>query len=181
MYLKVINLIKNGKVGVLATDTIYGVVAEALDKSAVEKLYKIKGRSPSKPFIILISDISQLSLFGITLNNFAKKQINNYWPGPVSIILDCHDNNLDYLHRGKNSLAFRMPNKRRLLNLIDNTGPLVAPSANPEGFEPAKDIDQARQYFGESIDFYIDEGAITSNPSKIIKISNNFMTVLRNN
>lgn len=180
MYLKVINLIKNGQVGVLATDTIYGLVAYALDKNAVERLYKIKGRSPSKPFIILISDISQLSLFGITLNKYIKNRINQYWPGPVSIILDCHDKNLDYLHRGQNSLAFRMPNKRGLINLIDNTGPLVAPSANPEGLEPAKNIQQAKNYFLNKLDFYIDEGYVNANPSKIVKISENNVKILRN-
>jgi hypothetical protein len=60
-----------------------------------------------------------------------------------------------YLHRGTNSIAFRLPNKQELLDFLKSHGPLVAPSANPEGLPPAQTIAEAKNYFGNNLDFYI--------------------------
>lgn len=166
-------LLQVGGVGVIATDTIYGVVARALDEVAVARLYDIKGRTPTKPFILLISDISQVSLFGVELNEQRIALLQTYWPGPVSVILPTNNDNLAYLHRGQNSLDFRLPHKKELIELINKTGPIVAPSANPEGLEPSINIEQAKSYFGSTVDFYIDSGEVMGKASKIIKISTN--------
>jgi L-threonylcarbamoyladenylate synthase len=168
-----------GSIGVLATDTIYGVVARALDEQAVARLYKLKGRTPTKPFIILISDISHVSLFGVKVDNALEATLKKYWPGPVSIILPTSRKDLAYLHRGQNSLAFRLPAKKDLTDLIVQTGPLVAPSANPEGLAPAETIAQAKAYFGDSVDFYIDSGRVVGKPSKIIKIISGQLQIIR--
>lgn len=175
---KLIQILQNGGIGVIATDTLYGVVGQALNRRAVERIYTVKKRTPTKPFIILISDLSDLAKFNITLTGFAKNAINNYWPGPVSIILDCPDPDLEYLHRGTNSLAFRMPANQDLLEFIKKAGPLVAPSANPEGLTPAPTIEDAKNYFGDTVDFYI-EGTVNTKPSKIIKITNSSEEIIR--
>ena len=57
-----------------------------------------------------------------------------------------------------------------MIDLLKETGPLVAPSANPEGEIPAKNIEEARKYFGNKVDFYIDEGKIISEPSTLVRI-----------
>jgi len=76
-------------------------------------------------------------------------------------------------------LAFRLPNKKDLINLIKKVGPLVAPSANIEGKPPAKTISQAKKYFGEKVDFYIDSGKISGPPSTLIEIKNNDIFIKR--
>jgi len=170
--------LKTGKIGVIATDTIYGVVGSALNKDTVNKIYDIKRRAPSKPFIILISSIDDLALFNIRPSESTLSKLNKYWPGPVSIILQCNDNNFEYLHRGTNTLAFRLPAKKELQEILSISGPLVAPSANTEGETPAIDIDMAKQYFGNNVDFYV-EGEINSKPSKIIRIIGDNEEVIR--
>jgi L-threonylcarbamoyladenylate synthase len=170
--------LKTGKIGVIATDTIYGVVGSALNSSTVNKIYDIKRRAPSKPFIILISSIDDLALFNIRPSELTLSKLNKYWPGPISIILECNDDNFEYLHRGTNTLAFRIPAKKELQEIIKISGPLVAPSANPEGKTPAIDIEMAKQYFGDKVDFY-HEGEINSKPSKIIKIIGDFEEIIR--
>ncbi|MCK9597062.1 L-threonylcarbamoyladenylate synthase [Candidatus Pacearchaeota archaeon] len=166
--------IKKGLIGVIPTDTIYGIVCSAMNKKSVEKLYKIRKRDSNKPMIILISSIKDLNLFNIKID---KKIINKYWPGKVSIILPVE--NFEYLHRGKNSLAFRLPDNKNLIKVLKISGPIVAPSANTEGNEPAQTIEKAYNYFQDKIDFYVDCGKLKSRPSKIISLINNKVEIVR--
>jgi len=172
-------IIKKGGIGVLSTDTIYGLVGKALSKTTVSRIYRIKERKPDKPLIILIGSLRQLDLFGIAVDSKTQLLLNRFWPGKVSIILPCSRPDLEYLHRGTNSLAFRFPDYPELTNLINQTGPLVAPSANPEDLKPAKDIAQAKKYFSSKVDFYVNSGRLDSQPSTLISIKNGKIEVLR--
>jgi L-threonylcarbamoyladenylate synthase len=167
---KLVKVLKEGKVAVIPTDTIYGVVGRAEDQLVVERIYAIRKRNPEKPCIILISDTGELEKFSISLTLEQKEKLKEFWPGPVSIILDCLDEKFSYLHRGTNTLAFRVPASEELRNLLKQTGPLIAPSANPEGLSPAKTTQEARNYFGDTVDLYIDEGEVVGKASKVIKL-----------
>ncbi len=175
---KIEDILQQGGIGILATDTLYGIVGQALNRETVERIYGVKKRTPTKPFIIMVSDIKDLSLFHVDIDHTMQESIDKYWPGPVSIILTCDNPEFEYLHRGTNSLAFRMPAKPKLRELIAKTGPLVAPSANPEGLEPAQTIDHARAYFHDEVDFY-EEGLVNTKPSKIIKLTSDGEEVIR--
>ncbi|MDD4358248.1 MAG: L-threonylcarbamoyladenylate synthase [Candidatus Pacebacteria bacterium] len=167
----------NKKIGVILTDTIYGIVGLALDENVVQRIYKIKNRNPQKPFIVLISSIEDLkSIFKIDIEYF--DILKEFWPGKTSVILPC--NEFPHLHRGLNSIAFRVPDKKELVDLIKEVGPIVATSVNKEGDEPAKNIDEAKKYFGEEIDFYIDSKECLSEPSILVNIKNkNELEILR--
>lgn len=170
--------LKNGGVLVIATDTIYGIVGQALKKETVERIYQLKKRTPTKPCIILISDYADIEKFGIHIDDFTRSKLDQYWPGPVSIILDCSNDTFAYLHRGSHSLAFRMPAKRELRDLISQTGPLIAPSANPEGLDPARTIKEAREYFGDTVDGYI-AGTTIDKASTIIQLQDGKEVIIR--
>ncbi|MDQ5971113.1 MAG: L-threonylcarbamoyladenylate synthase [Patescibacteria group bacterium] len=167
-------VLNDGGVIVAPTDTLYGILTRALDKKAVERIYKIKGRDATKPFIILVTKIDDLKKFGITADS-------NVFVPKVSVIVACSNKKLTYLHRGKNSLAFRMIGKRNknLYNLIMKTGPLVAPSANPQGLSPSKTITEAKKYFESKIDLYINGGTRNSKPSTIISLIGGKIKILR--
>jgi len=173
------NSLRRGNIGIIPTDTIYGLAGQALKRQTVERIYKVRKRSPDKPLIILISSIDDLKLFGIRPDHKTLQILDKYWPGQVSIILPCAYKKFTYLHRGTNSLAFRFPAKTGLLEILDQTGPLVAPSANPEGSEPAENIAAAREYFGDRIDFYYGSGRLQSPPSTLIRIEKGKVEVLR--
>lgn len=177
---QIIKLLKSGKVGVMPTDTIYGIVGSALKPKAVEEIYKLRKRSSDKPMIILISSLKDLEKFNVKLTKQQKDFLKKIWPNPVSVVLSMFDEKFKYLHREKNSLAFRMPKDNDLLKLLKQTGPLVVPSANYEGGLPSETITDAKRYFGKQIDFYQDRGEIKSNPSTIIKLTEDgLFTVLR--
>jgi L-threonylcarbamoyladenylate synthase len=184
-----IKVLKGGGVAVMPTDTIYGIVGQAQNVSTVNRIYNLKKRKPEKPFIVLIGGIKQLEDFSVTLSEEQKNKLSEIWlisamadirESPVSIILDCEDEQFSYLHRGTKTLAFRLPSPPALRDLLLQTGPLVAPSANPEGLPPAKNISEAKKYFQDSLDFYLDGGEITSSPSKLIKLhKDGTVTILR--
>ena len=176
---KATKILKNGGIGVLATDTIYGVVGSALSRRIVSRIYRLRHRNTKKPMIILISSFADLKLFNIKLDNQLRQKLSQFWPGPVSIILPCASKKFSYLHRGTKKLAFRLPAELKLRNLLKKTGPLVAPSANPEGLPPATTIKEAKKYFGSRIDFYLNAGKIVRSPSTLIEIKNNRVIIKR--
>jgi|SRR3989344_2731862 len=175
---KVAEFLQNGGIGVIPTDTVFGIVGSALNKTTVENIYKLKNRSKDKPCIILILSILSLKIFGVKVDAKIRKILPRYWPGPYSIILPCKLKRFQYLHRGKKSLAFRVPKNKTLVNLLKNTGPLIAPSANPEGAKPASNISQAKKYFSDKIDFY-SAGRSKMNHSKIVAINGNKIIIFR--
>lgn len=176
---KAAQILKRGGVGVIPTDTIYGIVAPALNENAVERVYALRKRSPDKPCIILISSIDDLKLFNINLDEKTKDFLEKIWPNKVSVILACPNAKFYYLHRGTKTLAFRLPHFALLTSLLHKTGPLIAPSANFEGEPPAQTIEEAKKYFGDKVDFYLDAGKLNSLPSTLIEIENNEIKVLR--
>jgi len=162
--------LKDGLAGVIPTDTIYGLCASALDKKAVEKVYELRKRDSRKPMIILIGSLDDLRKFNIDLSTWQKKIIEQIWPGKVSVVLHCSDKKFAYLHRGVKTLAFRLPKKRELLKILSISGPLVAPSANPEEKRPEKTISEAKEYFGKNI-FYYGKDNLTGAPSTLIDLT----------
>lgn len=184
-------ILKQGGVGVIPTDTIYGLVGSALSKPTVERIYKLRQRDLQKPMIVLIGSMKDLQLFHISVDMKVKKILQKLWPGKISIILPwgvvkqsstippCKSKKFSYLHRGKNTIAFRFPRVKSLQNLLKYAGPLVAPSANISGKPPATTITQAQKYFGDNIDFYVDKGKCVSPPSTLIQIKNNKIIVKR--
>ncbi|MBI5732931.1 threonylcarbamoyl-AMP synthase [Candidatus Jorgensenbacteria bacterium] len=165
-----ISILKNGGVGILPTDTIYGVVGSALLKKTVERIYKLRKRDSKKPMIILISSINELKIFGVNVDTRKRALLKKLWPGPISVILPCREKQFAYLHRGTEALAFRLPKPTWLRRLLKHTGPLVAPSANIAGQKSASIIKEARRYFGSSVDFYIDVGLKRGTPSTLLEI-----------
>ena len=166
----VVRIICKGGIGILPTDTIYGLVGSALKPETVLRIYRVRKRKLKKPMIILIGSERDLLRFRVEISQGARKIIRKLWPGPVSIILPCSHKKFSYLHRGTKTLAFRLPRDAVLRRLLKRTGPLVAPSANREGERPATTIQRARQYFGDRVDFYEDAGALRSLPSIVVQI-----------
>ena len=176
---EIIKILKKGGVGVFPTDTIYGLVGSALSKTAIERIYRLKKRSPKKPMIILIGSKRNLKLFKIKLSRETEKLLKKNWPGKVIVILPCPLRKFFYLHRGTKKLAFRLPKKEWLRSLLKKTGPLAAPSANPESLPPAETIKKAKEYFAGDVDFYTGGGKLTSLPSTLIEIEKEKITIKR--
>jgi tRNA threonylcarbamoyl adenosine modification protein (Sua5/YciO/YrdC/YwlC family) len=165
---ELITVLKDHQVVIMSTDTVYGLACSARNQKAVKRMYEIKQRD-GKPGTIIAGSIQQLSDLGF---DEAELEIaRQFWPAPVSVVLKAIDN-LDYLHMGKKSLAVRIPEPQWLRDLLEITGPLATTSANLPGKPTAKTIEEAKKIFGNTVDFYFDNGASSeAKPSKIVKIS----------
>ncbi len=171
-------LLKEGAIGIIPTDTIYGICTSALKKDSVEKVYSLRKRNLKKPMIILISSLEDLKIFKIRLSKKQKEIIRKIWPAKISIIFPCPYREFEYLHRGTKGLAFRLPKSKWLLEILKISGPLVAPSANFEGETPAKTIKEAKKYFGNKV-FYLDKGKLEGKSSTLIRFINDKIEILR--
>ncbi|WP_457644050.1 L-threonylcarbamoyladenylate synthase [Persephonella sp.] len=175
--------LKNGCIVVAPTDTIYGILADALNKDAVEKVYRLKGRTPTKPVIVLIPQLEFLDLFCVKSSEEEKKLLLHRG---ITVVIDLPDEckeSFFYLHRGKGSLGFRIPDSDQLIKVMEKIGkPLIAPSANPEGKKPAENIDQAVSYFGNRVDLYIDGGTVKGRePSTVVRIKDGLHIIREGN
>ncbi len=169
-------LVTPGSIAVIPTDTVYGVVARASDRQAVQRLYQLKHRE-RKPGTLIAANIEQLVELGIPRRYVTA--VAQFWPGPVSVILPCGDN-LSYLHDGRQSLAVRIPDDASLNALLTKTGPLMTSSANQPGEPPATTVAQARDYFSEAIDAYADGGDLSGRkPSTVIRMIDDAIEVIR--
>lgn len=169
--------LNQGAIGVLPTDTLYGVVASVKQLEAVERVYTIKQRDRQKACIVLINKLEDLQLFGIAVDEY-RDRLNEYWPGPISVVLPtgtCPE----HLCRKGPSLAVRLPNDPWLQSLLALTGPLIAPSANPESQPPATTIAEAQQYFADDVDFYVEGGTLAGKASTLISLAEPETTTLR--
>jgi L-threonylcarbamoyladenylate synthase len=173
---EIIAALAEGKVGILPTDTVYGVACSALLPEAVARLYTIKHRH-QKPGTIIAATVEQLVELGIPRRYL--KPVEQYWPNPISVVVPV-GMRLPELHMGKMSLAVRLPKEPIIHELLLRTGPLLTSSANPPGQPPATTIEEAKTYFGDEVDFYVDGGDMSNHePSTIIRVVDDIVEVLR--
>lgn len=162
----IIDALQNGGVAVVRTDTIYGVIALASNESAVEKVYTVKHRNLAKQCIILVDEVPTSSPYAQQINDFSGNAIV-----PTTIVVPAH-NEAPWLLRGGDTIAYRITRDPLLKAVIKEVGPVIAPSANPEGLEPARTIQAAKAYFGDTVDVYIDGGEVPKDvaPSEILSV-----------
>jgi L-threonylcarbamoyladenylate synthase len=130
---KAVELIRRGDIVAFPTETVYGLGADAKNVVAVQKTFDVKGRPADNPLIVHISDMDQVYDLARDIPDSFKKLATHFWPGPLTIVLKKQAVVPDIVTAGLDSVAIRMPDHPIALELIRNTGPLTAPSANRSG------------------------------------------------
>lgn len=173
---KLVALLKEGAVGVLPSDTVYGVMCRAADKEAVARMYQIKHRE-NRPGTLIAANIQQLVELGMKERYL--KAVQDYWPGSISVLIPhAEQNHLVDPHT--KAIGVRIPNDPALLELMEHTGPLQTSSANITGKPTATVISEAQAYFGDAVDFYVDGGDLSARlPSTVIRIVDDAIEVVR--
>jgi L-threonylcarbamoyladenylate synthase len=171
-----IELLLKGGVGIMPTDTVYGLTARAADPAAVAHFYNLKKRE-RKPGTIIAANVQQLVDLGIKKRYLTA--VEQWWPNPLSVVIPTGDD-FAYLHLGLDSLAVRVPNNPGFAKVLEQTGPLVTTSANHPGEPNANTINEAYEYFGDKVDFYVDGGDLSGHPpSTVIRVVDDAIEVLR--
>jgi L-threonylcarbamoyladenylate synthase len=165
-----------GGVGIISTDTLYGIVARAADKQAVARLYALKHRE-HKPGTVIAASVQQLIDLGVDEQSL--RRVEQWWPAALSIETYLGPE-LSYLHQNTGRQGFRVVADERVRRILEQTGPLLTSSANQPGEEPATTISEAYNYFGNDVDFYVDEGDRSNMPpSTIARITDSGIEIIR--
>lgn len=129
-------ILRNGGLVGMPTETVYGLAANALSEDAVKSIFVAKGRPSDNPLIVHISHISDIERFSLSdsIPEEALKLSEKFWPGPLTIILKKSDSVPSVTTGGLDSVAIRLPSHKVARELIKKAGlPLAAPSANLSG------------------------------------------------
>ncbi|HSX16327.1 MAG TPA: L-threonylcarbamoyladenylate synthase [Candidatus Saccharimonadales bacterium] len=171
---KLVELLRNGAVGVLPSDTVYGLVCRAADEQAVQRLYALKSRD-HKPGTLIAANVDQLVELGIKARYL--KAVEQFWPGAVSVETP---HSIEYLNMSTGRQGIRIPDDKPLLELMEQVGALQTTSANQPGEPVANNIAEAQAYFGDSVDFYVDGGDLSNRPpSTLIRVIDDAIEILR--
>lgn len=174
--IELVQLIKSGAIGVLPTDTVYGLVGSARMPSILDQINVLKGRE-QKAGTMLAGSVDQLIEFG--LDPLALNKVAHLWPNPISVVIDCDTSVINQI-QGSGSIAVRIPANEQLRSLLQATGPLVTSSANLSGNQVVSNIEQATKIFGENVSFYVDGGDLSGNAaSTIVKLSGDRLSIIR--
>jgi L-threonylcarbamoyladenylate synthase len=177
---KASEIIRAGGIAAFPTETVYGIGANALDEKAVAKIFAIKGRPEKNPLIVHVSNLEQLDEVVEEISAEARTLIENFWPGPLTLIFRKKRIVPAIVTAGLDTVAVRMPAHPSTLEIIQKAGtPLAAPSANPSGKPSSTHHRHVMDYFGEQL-FVVEGGEcpigvestvlyIDSDPPKVLR------------
>lgn len=177
------NLIKKGKVIVCPTDTVYGLIADAKNKKAVKKIFKIKKRKEEKPIPIFVRDLKMVKSL-VLINKFQEKLLKKVWPGKVTVVLKAKRLTKKIFPKSiissENKIGLRIPNYKFLNILLEKLNfPLTGTSANISGKPPSTKIKDILKQFsltksgGRLPDLILDAGNLKSSlPSTVVDLTN---------
>ncbi len=166
------DILANGGLVIIPTETVYGIAANMLNKKTLERLHEIKNRPRSKPFSLHIDDKELVEDLAGQIPVSAYKLMDKFWPGPLTLILRARENN---------TIGIRMPDNEIALRVIRASGvPVVCPSANISGNPAPVNFEAAIKDMKGLVDFAIDAGStklqmessvvdLTTSPSRILR------------
>lgn len=177
---KAADLIKKGDLVAFPTETVYGLGANALNSSAVKKIFQAKGRPSDNPLIVHIADLKDLGKLAKNIPKEAYILAEKFWPGPLTFVLERQEIVPDEVTGGLNSVAVRFPKNEIAQTLIKlSQCPIAAPSANKSGRPSPTDAESVYDDFAEEI-LIIDGGDCEYGvESTVIDLTSKPFTILR--
>ncbi|MBR4178554.1 MAG: threonylcarbamoyl-AMP synthase [Bacilli bacterium] len=175
---ELLNVLQNGKLAILPSDTVYGIFADATNYDAIKRVDEAK--HSNKPHLIVISSIDMLKEYVSEINELQEKIINKYWPNTLTILFKKNDKINDELTKGSEYIGIRMPKNDWLLRLIDEFGkPLISSSANITNEKVITNVKMLDKELKKSISYIYDDGDLSDIASTLIKVEDNKIIFLR--
>ncbi len=172
--------LKNGKIMIYPTETVYGIGCDAFNDTAVNRIFEIKKRPLSKSLIVLIEDIEMVKELVVEIKPVAKELIMAFWPGPLTMIFKAKSG-INKLLTGKTGTIALRQSPYPLLESIfeDFHHPIVSTSANISNEKPAASIQDIPTFITDKVDLIIDGGRINNIPSTVIDVTDNKIVYVR--
>lgn len=174
-------ILKGGGLVAFPTETVYGLGGNGLDKEAAKKIYAAKGRPSDNPLILHVSSIEEVYPLVKALPEKAKKLMEAFWPGPLTLVLPKSDLVPKESTGGLETVALRSPENALTLDLIRACGfPIAGPSANLSGHPSPTEASHVFEDLGGRIEGILEDGAVGIGvESTIVDLSENCPTLLR--
>ena len=174
-------LIKQGKIVVFPTETVYGIGTNGLDEQAVKKLYNIKQRPLNKPISLLVSNMEMVNEIAKDITEIEYKIMEKFFPGPLTIILKKKNIIPDIVTAGQDTVGIRMPSGEIARKLVEIAGvPIATPSANISGEPSGTNLQEIKKHFEGKADLFIDGGISEIGlASTIVKVIDEKPVILR--
>lgn len=178
--MELVNVIKDGGVVLIPTDTIYGISCDATNIDAVKKVFDIKERNYNNPLLILVSSYDMLYDYVDNISDLEKELIDMFWPGRLTVLLKKNDKIDDLVTAGSEYVGIRMPNDKYLIDLINEVGkPLVSTSANKSGEKPVVNPNVLDEQLLSKFDYIDNKGDLGVNSSTIVQVEGKYVKILR--
>lgn len=174
-------ILKGGGLVAFPTETVYGLGGNGLDKEAAKKIYAAKGRPSDNPLILHVSSIEEVYPLVKALPEKAKKLMEAFWPGPLTLVLLKSDIVPEESTGGLETVALRSPENALTLDLIRACGfPIAGPSANLSGRPSPTEASHVFEDLGGRIEGILEDGAVGIGvESTIVDLSEDCPTLLR--
>lgn len=171
VYVEAAEILRDGGVVALPTDTVYGLCAVAADSGAVEAAYAVKERDPRQAMPIFVATLEQAQTIG-DFNDSARNLAAAFWPGPLTIVVPKRAGYVSRATAGEDTIALRVPADERLRALCEQVGPLTGTSANIAGREECHTAAEVREQIGPRVNLIVDAPVeATGQPSTIVDCS----------
>jgi L-threonylcarbamoyladenylate synthase len=152
-------IIRRGGIVAFPTETVYGLGADAFNPIAIARIFEVKGRPYFDPLIVHVADPADLDRLVVGIPSKAKKLVEKFWPGPLTVVLLKKEDVPDIVTAGLPTVAVRMPKHLMALDLIEQADcPIAAPSANPFGYLSPTTARHVREQLGDRVDLILDGG-----------------------
>ncbi len=176
-----VDLLSNEKIVAIPTETVYGLAGDAFSDTAIQSIYRAKGRVETKPLSVLVSDMKMVESLCDDIPKVAYKLVEKFWPGPLTLVLKHKGLLSQYVTANGATLGVRCPQHDVTLEIIKRLGhPLGAPSANVSNMSSPKNVNDVLVTLDEKIDAVIDGGeCMLSIESTILDLSQNEPIILR--
>ena len=176
---KICDVVESGGLVITPTDTVYGIMGDALNEAVIKKIFEVKKRPFGKPLLLLMDSIEMVEQYTDKISEKERKVIEKFWPGLVTIILKKNNKISDLITAGNDTVGIRIPDNKDLLEIIGKLKrPVVSTSANITGTEVITSTMLLEKDLIDNIDYIEDGGDIISESSTIIKIDDR-LNVLR--
>lgn len=174
-------ILDNSGVVAYPTETFYGLAAKFDDAEALTKLYELKNRPEGKPMPLILGSKDLISVVTESLNNIESALAEEFWPGPLTLLLNARARLHDFIVSGDGKVAVRIPGESFAFYLAKELEyPITSTSANPSGEIPPQDADTVRKYFNDKLDLIIDGGKTKGGlPSTIVSAKEDSIEILR--
>jgi L-threonylcarbamoyladenylate synthase len=170
-YRQAVRVLREGGVVAVPTDTVYGLLAVATDRPAVERVYEIKARDPAQPMPLFVGSVEQAELI-VEFNDAARRLAARFWPGALTILLRAKPSFTTRAAAGGDTIGVRVPADPLLREAARQLGPLTGTSANIAGREECRAAGEVRAQLGDAVDLIVDAPvAADGRPSTVVDCS----------